>query len=295
MKKVRDYSTGQLSWVRENYVFQRNRIRKFSTTQVIRFRETYKYQQQTLNKVLENLPNLYFDNCRAGSCGRSDNGDDLPPDGLDDTDIDVIDTYIKRKIDVLTKPTLLDDNIDEQSIYYTPSELSQSPNSPTSGYNNFQKIPSKYEDDCESLTISLKSPYCYPSTSKDLPHLSLNISAASTYLPSTSSSSSSTESTQGATKSAPIQTIRPWFENNPCHVFKYPIEKNNKDEIKPSTSLPTLTKVEINNIGPKLINSNINDNRTTKKNYNANKNKNIIDDKKMQLSPVEKITLETAL
>lgn len=67
VKKVRDYSTGQLSWVRENYVFQRNKIRKFSAHQVLRLREGYKYQQQTLNKVLENLPSFYFENCR-GRC-----------------------------------------------------------------------------------------------------------------------------------------------------------------------------------------------------------------------------------
>lgn len=65
MKRVRDYSTGQLNWVRENYVFQRNKIRKFSAHQVLRLREGYKYQQQTLNKVLENLPSFYFENCRG--------------------------------------------------------------------------------------------------------------------------------------------------------------------------------------------------------------------------------------
>jgi hypothetical protein len=55
----------QLNWVRENYVFQRNKIRKFSAHQVLRLREGYKYQQQTLNKVLENLPSFYFENCRG--------------------------------------------------------------------------------------------------------------------------------------------------------------------------------------------------------------------------------------
>jgi hypothetical protein len=68
---VRDYSTSQLSWVRENYVFNRNKIRKFSSHQVLRLREGYKFQQQTLNKVLENLPSFYFDNCR----GRTDEED----------------------------------------------------------------------------------------------------------------------------------------------------------------------------------------------------------------------------
>lgn len=67
MRRVREYSTGQLNWVRENYVFQRNKIRKFSAHQVLRLREGYKYQQQTLNKVLENLPSFYFENCR-GRC-----------------------------------------------------------------------------------------------------------------------------------------------------------------------------------------------------------------------------------
>lgn len=65
LRKVREYSTGQLNWVRENYVFQRNKIRKFSAHQVLRIREGYKYQQQTLNKVLENLPSFYFENCRG--------------------------------------------------------------------------------------------------------------------------------------------------------------------------------------------------------------------------------------
>lgn len=68
LRRVRDYSNGQLNWVRENYVFQRNKIRKFSAHQVLRIREGYKYQQQTLNKVLENLPSFYFENCR----GRTD-------------------------------------------------------------------------------------------------------------------------------------------------------------------------------------------------------------------------------
>ncbi|KAL9927864.1 uncharacterized protein ACN427_002933 [Glossina fuscipes fuscipes] len=83
VKKVRDYSTGQLNWVRENYVFQRNKIRKFSAHQVLRLREGYKYQQQTLNKVLENLPSFYFENCR-GHC--------------DDDITDDIDFYIKTKM-----------------------------------------------------------------------------------------------------------------------------------------------------------------------------------------------------
>lgn len=120
MKKVRDYSTSQLNWVRENYVFQRNKIRKFSAHQVIRFRESYKYQQQTLNKVLENLPNLYFENCRSGSCGRAESM------VFDPNDIHSIDMYIKTKIENLTK---LDDVTSDgmqshMSLYYTPTERS---------------------------------------------------------------------------------------------------------------------------------------------------------------------------
>jgi hypothetical protein len=77
VKRVREYSTGQLNWVRENYVFQRNKIRKFSAHQVLRLREGYKYQQQTLNKVLENLPSFYFENCR----GRVDYEDEVTEEG----------------------------------------------------------------------------------------------------------------------------------------------------------------------------------------------------------------------
>jgi len=75
---VREYSTGQLNWVRENYVFQRNKIRKFSAHQVLKLREGYKYQQQTLNKVLENLPSFYFENCR----GRAEDEENVTDEGI---------------------------------------------------------------------------------------------------------------------------------------------------------------------------------------------------------------------
>ncbi|XP_014487524.1 PREDICTED: leucine-rich repeat and immunoglobulin-like domain-containing nogo receptor-interacting protein 3 [Dinoponera quadriceps] len=118
VKRVRDYSTSQLNWVRENYVFQRNKIRKFSAHQVLRLRESYKYQQQTLNKVLENLPNLYFDNCRSGSCGKSDS---MVFDPAKD-DLNGMDTYFKAKTidDLAAGPSQEDVN----SEYYTPTELS---------------------------------------------------------------------------------------------------------------------------------------------------------------------------
>lgn len=125
MKRVREYSTSQLNWVRENYVFQRNKIRKFSAHQILRLRESYKYQQQTLNKVLENLPSLYFENCRSGSCGRSDST-------AFDPDVEVIDMYFKTKIEKLSKlPNPLDDE-SRMSVYYTPTErsLSSRRNSP---------------------------------------------------------------------------------------------------------------------------------------------------------------------
>lgn len=117
MKRVRDYSTSQLNWVRENYVFQRNKIRKFSAHQVLRLRESYKYQQQTLAKVLENLPNLYFDNCRSGSCGKSDS---MVFDPAKD-DLSGMDMYFKAKIDDLAAGASLED---VNSEYYTPTELS---------------------------------------------------------------------------------------------------------------------------------------------------------------------------
>ncbi|KAM3958323.1 LOW QUALITY PROTEIN: uncharacterized protein ACR2FA_007648 [Aphomia sociella] len=118
VKRVREYSTCQLNWVRENYVFQRNKIRKFSAHQILRLRESYKYQQQTLNKVLENLPSLYFENCRSGSCGRSDSM-------AFDPDVEIIDMYLKTKIEKLSKlPNPIPDDESKISIYYTPTERS---------------------------------------------------------------------------------------------------------------------------------------------------------------------------
>lgn len=116
VKRVREYSTCQLNWVRENYVFQRNKIRKFSAHQVLRLRESYKYQQQTLNKVLENLPSLYFENCRSGSCGRSDSM-------AFDHDVEIIDMYLKTRIEKLAHLPSLDDE-SKMSVYYTPTERS---------------------------------------------------------------------------------------------------------------------------------------------------------------------------
>lgn len=118
VKRVREYSTCQLNWVRENYVFQRNKIRKFSAHQILRLRESYKYQQQSLNKVLENLPSLYFENCRNGSCGRSDSM-------AFDPDVEIVDMYLKSKIEKLSKlPNPIPDDESKISIYYTPTERS---------------------------------------------------------------------------------------------------------------------------------------------------------------------------
>ncbi|XP_057655817.1 uncharacterized protein LOC130893605 [Diorhabda carinulata] len=127
VKKVRDYSTGQLNWVRENYVFQRNKIRKFSSHKVLQLRETYKYQQQTLNKVLENLPSLYFENCRAGTCGRAESL------VFDPQEAESIDCYIKSKIEKLANldASTTDLTQSRMSLYYTPSERSSVHKSPT--------------------------------------------------------------------------------------------------------------------------------------------------------------------
>ncbi|XP_044749978.1 immunoglobulin domain and leucine-rich repeat-containing protein 2 isoform X2 [Coccinella septempunctata] len=122
--QVRDYSTNQLNWVRENYVFQRNKIRKFSAHKVLQLRETYKYQQQTLNKVIENLPSLYFENCRAGACGRAESL------VLDTTEVENLDMYIKAKIEKLAQldevctEANTDLNQSRLSLYYTPTERS---------------------------------------------------------------------------------------------------------------------------------------------------------------------------
>ncbi|XP_011494834.1 PREDICTED: leucine-rich repeat and immunoglobulin-like domain-containing nogo receptor-interacting protein 3 isoform X2 [Ceratosolen solmsi marchali] len=139
VKRVRDYSTSQLNWVRENYVFQRNKIRKFSAHQVLRLRESYKYQQQTLNKVLENLPSLYLDNCRSGSCGRSDSAVFDPKDLVDGTSTNNVDTYFKAKIDdmVAAYTSSLDDI---NSEYYTPTELSSNSPRATGAPNAFMHL-----------------------------------------------------------------------------------------------------------------------------------------------------------
>lgn len=120
VRKVRDYSTGQLNWVRENYVFQRNKIRKFSAHKVLRLRESYKFQQQTLNKVLENLPSLYFDNCRAGTCGRAESS------VFEVDEVNGIDIYIKSKIEQLAELDNITDCATQSrlSLYYTPTERS---------------------------------------------------------------------------------------------------------------------------------------------------------------------------
>lgn len=109
-----------MNWVRENYVFQRNKIRKFSAHKVLQLRETYKYQQQTLNKVLENLPSLYFDNCRAGTCGRAESLI------IDQHDVESVDCYIKAKIEKLAEISFSPTDITQSrlSLYYTPSEMS---------------------------------------------------------------------------------------------------------------------------------------------------------------------------
>lgn len=133
MKRVRDYSNGQLNWVRENYVFQRNRIRKFSAHQVLRLRESYKYQQQTLNKLLENLPSLYVENCRTGSCARAESA------------------YFEDP--------LAEDNLSHVSLYYTPTDQQSPRTSPSRPWHpafvpdlQIHSVPKKSTDHARVFT-----------------------------------------------------------------------------------------------------------------------------------------------
>lgn len=155
--------------MRENYVFQRNRIRKFSAHQVLRFRESYKYQQQTLNKLLENLPSLYLENCRSGSCGRTDSI------VFDPSDVSSIDMYIKTKINHivnnLDETNTSEDTQSHLSLYYTPSELSESPHlSPgtfineldtriDSSFDERRELELEEDEDTEELAEPQTSPY----------------------------------------------------------------------------------------------------------------------------------------
>ncbi|XP_018027686.1 uncharacterized protein LOC108682935 [Hyalella azteca] len=109
--RVRDYSVSQMNKVSENYVFQRQRIRKFSAHQLFKLRETYKYQQKTLNKILENIPDLYLQNCRTGgSCNR---GDSM----VFDDEIHGIDAYYR--LDFLHPLGASTES--SEDMYYTPS------------------------------------------------------------------------------------------------------------------------------------------------------------------------------
>lgn len=213
VKRVRDYSTTQLGWVRENYVFQRNRICKFSSHQVLRFRESYKYQQQTLNKILENMPSLYLENCRTGSCGRSDST------VFEETNNGAAaDMYEKRagpENNEFMKhhcSGINDETPDEQSLYYTPSEVSESPQSPIRDtsfrrhkHHGFIPISRPPSDDDISLSEPLKSPYFIPPTKS----------------------------------SRPAYSSIPWLQDSPCRVFKCSMNSGRQCFIEngePSTS-----------------------------------------------------------
>jgi hypothetical protein len=70
-----------------------------------RLRETYKIQQKTLNKIVENLPDMRPDACRTRA--DDDQGDDL--DGLDDPDVDVsVDLRFLDQIVLAGAPVPLD-------------------------------------------------------------------------------------------------------------------------------------------------------------------------------------------
>ena len=97
--------------VSENYVFQRQRIRKFSAHQMFKLRETYKYQQKTLNKILENIPDLYLQNCRTGgNCNRTDSM-------IFDDEIHGLDAYYR--LDFFNP--IIQSNEGSEDCYYTPS------------------------------------------------------------------------------------------------------------------------------------------------------------------------------
>lgn len=229
VKRVRDYSTTQLGWVRENYVFQRNRIRKFSSHQVLRFRESYKYQQHTLNKILENLPSLYLENCRTGSCGRSDST------VFEETDGASADVYKKRapESSELMKhhyPGVHDETPEEQSLYYTPSEVSESPLSPIREtnferhkYHGFIPISRPPSDEDISLSEPLKSPYFIPASRS----------------------------------SRPAYSSIPWLQDSPCRVFKCSLNNGRqcvveKRELTASSSFEGFRQIEQSSSLPEI-------------------------------------------
>jgi hypothetical protein len=146
VKRVRDYSTNQLNWVRENYVFQRNRIKKFSVHQAFRLRETCKYQQQTLNKLLENLPSLNLENCRSGTCGHTDSIVFDPStfeEGLHHVDLNA--DWCRSRQSVYYTPTeLLSPNVPPRPRYYIP------PMDNAAMALQLQACLQKLQDDCPS-------------------------------------------------------------------------------------------------------------------------------------------------
>ncbi|XP_076070005.1 uncharacterized protein LOC143041816 [Oratosquilla oratoria] len=127
VNRVRDYSVLQMNRVRENYVFQRHRIRKYSAHQLIKMRETYKYQQKTLNKILENLPDLYLQNCRTGACQRTDSI-------MFDDELHGLDAYYK--VDFF-------DTQSHGSDYYTPTSTLNRSFKSTRGQHSFDKRHSR--------------------------------------------------------------------------------------------------------------------------------------------------------
>ncbi|XP_046394175.1 uncharacterized protein LOC124161948 [Ischnura elegans] len=179
VKRVREYSTGQLNWVRENYVFQRNRIRKYSAHQVLRLRETCKYQQQTLNKLLENLPSLYLENCRTGGgVGGPDAGDfdefrppRIPPPIIPNhrhTPLDLSAAVAAALRDILP---VEEDTQSRLSVYYTPTELSVDGLQMSPETERACPATAAAEFDCPPPPYDLhNSPYFTPTTKRSTPH-----------------------------------------------------------------------------------------------------------------------------
>lgn len=123
MQRIRDYSTGQLDRVHENYIFQRQRLRKFSAQNYLRMRQTGKYTTKTLSKVMENLPPLYLDlsNCRAQ--GDEMDLSDLPPIAeLDPIEEDVMAAKYELGIRDFLRGRFREASAEEGgSLYFTPS------------------------------------------------------------------------------------------------------------------------------------------------------------------------------
>ena len=103
-----------MNWVHQSYIQGRRRVQRYTAQQLVRLRETYKIQQKTLNKIVENLPDMRPDACRTRI---DEDGDDIL-----DPDVDVaVDLRFLDQI-VLSGPVPLEigmagDDDDQASRY----------------------------------------------------------------------------------------------------------------------------------------------------------------------------------